>query len=242
MEESLKLPMYRSSSQFSTYETCPLRYKYQYVDQLPEEQTIPLEIGSAVHKILEESIKDKEYDMNELLSNAFDNLDLSVFDDESQEMSAATNIRTMLESFLRWWSKSKYKVVATEIEFEIPCDTPIKGVIDLVLENQDGELEIIDYKTGKSKETKNTIHMNRQLAIYCQGVKVLYGKYPVKAHLFYLKNDKLITADVDKIPFHIHDEKMTKLNKYIKGGVFPPKPGYICNWCSYYNTCEAYNK
>ena len=216
---------------------CPLRYKYKYVDEWEETNTLSLEVGNAVHKGLEEFINDPELD---IMQTIYDNMDLSLFDDESHEMATFTNVTKMVKNFAEWHKTNPNKVIAVEKEFEIPGDPPIKGIIDRIEENAEGELEFVDYKTGKVKETKNTIAGNLQLAVYCQGIKELYGKYPVKATLFYLKHNKIISCSTTKIVFDHHNYEINKMNKYIKGGVFPAKQGYWCNFCSYRQDCEMF--
>ena len=51
---SLELPTHLSASSISTYEQCPLRYRFSRLDKIPEPTTQPMIMGSFVHEILEE--------------------------------------------------------------------------------------------------------------------------------------------------------------------------------------------
>jgi len=50
-----------SNSRLSTYEQCPLKYKYQYIDKIKVEEaadTVEAFMGSRVHDALEKLYKD----------------------------------------------------------------------------------------------------------------------------------------------------------------------------------------
>ena len=86
------------------------------------------------------------------------------------------------------------------------------GYIDRIEQQPDGGLVVIDFKTGSkpSNITKAGIREDIQMNIYCIAVQAMYGKVPVRASLYYLKDDKTI----DYIP---DDESIAAFNERVAG-------------------------
>ena len=58
-EDKKKLPMY-SYSRLEVYKNCPLQFKFKYIDNYTtSETTLPLELGSLCHRVLEEKCRYK---------------------------------------------------------------------------------------------------------------------------------------------------------------------------------------
>ena len=47
------LPRYFSQTAAGTYRQCPLRWKYRYIDKLPDPPGEPALVGSFAHRVLE---------------------------------------------------------------------------------------------------------------------------------------------------------------------------------------------
>ncbi len=58
-ESEIRMPVF-SNSRLGTFEQCPLKYKYQYIDKIKVEvaKTVEAFRGSCVHEALENSIRD----------------------------------------------------------------------------------------------------------------------------------------------------------------------------------------
>jgi DNA helicase-2/ATP-dependent DNA helicase PcrA len=118
----------------------------------------------------------------------------------------------------------------------------INGRIDRVDQLPDGALEIIDYKTGNSKEKLDTDD-KQQLLLYHIAAETL-PEYrhlgPVGKLTFYYVNDNIRTSfqatekDVEKLK-----EKLVTTIERIKEGDFTPTPGpFVCKYCEFRNICE----
>ena len=49
----LELPKHLSASSITTYEQCPLRFRFSRIDRIPEPTTEAMILGTFVHEILE---------------------------------------------------------------------------------------------------------------------------------------------------------------------------------------------
>jgi DNA helicase-2/ATP-dependent DNA helicase PcrA len=79
----------------------------------------------------------------------------------------------------------------------------VKGFIDRLERTPEGPYVVVDFKTGSSMESKNTIRDNIQMNVYCLAVKNKFGKLPARASLLYLKKRKM----VDYVPDPQHFEQ-----------------------------------
>jgi len=109
----------------------------------------------------------------------------------------------------------------------------VTGSIDRIEQQPDGGLVVIDFKTGSSAGiTKNTIREDIQMNLYCIAVQEIYGKLPVRASLYYLKDNKM----VDYIP----DESSIAA---VCAEEFVAKPSFMgCQRCDYRDLCEVGEK
>lgn len=112
-----------------------------------------------------------------------------------------------------------------------------RGAIDRVDRLPDGTFEIIDYKTGESKD-KLDFNAKKQLLLYQIALEEGMGLKVSALSYYYLRSgDKLsFTAkqsDIDKLK-----EGMIAGVEEINKGHFPPKPSILCGYCDFNGICE----
>ena len=120
------MPTY-SHSRISTYETCPLQYKYQYLDHIKtkQEDTIECFLGSKVHEVLEKLYKDVMHEkiipLKELLAyynkiwkeNWNDNIKINK-EEYTQENYRKMGIRYITDYYNRHKPFDKGKIMSIE--------------------------------------------------------------------------------------------------------------------------------
>ena len=165
-----------------------LKIKNHSISLLPEN----FELGSVIHKILEELIRSGEKNVEKIdelflqykKTNPFLILDLEVF-------------REKIYNFLEF---EKQRLNIKNIDLEIKFTTnfnriSINGIIDRVDLNED-TYELIDYKTSKNLnvDTEKTYEKSHdfQLEFYYIAAKELYKAQNVKAYYFSLYDNLLI--------------------------------------------------
>ncbi|MBU4014997.1 PD-(D/E)XK nuclease family protein, partial [Patescibacteria group bacterium] len=112
----------------------------------------------------------------------------------------------------------------------------VRGVIDRI-DEEDGKLKIVDYKTGSPKD-KLTFNEKEQLLIYQMAVSEIFRQEISSLAFYYLNNNSEVEflgtdEELDKTK-----DKILNIIKDIKKGEFPAKPSQLCKFCDFYSICE----
>ena len=247
-----------SHSKLSTFEQCPLKYKFKYIDKIkPEiEKTIEAHLGSAVHNSLEwlyNTVKDdkKVPTIDELITNysvnwqdEFSNEILIV----KKEMSAKDYFNKGVQFLLGYYTKNQpFKDGTIECEkrivIELDENTKIQGFIDRLVHNiETGKFEVHDYKTSNTLPTQNKMDEDRQLALYSIAIKEIFGKEKEVILIWhYLAHgEKIISHRTNEQLKNLKKETLELIEKIENTNHFPPKKSILCDWCEYKSICPAW--
>jgi RecB family exonuclease len=176
MLTKLKQQRYSASS-IGAYLECGLRFYFRYVLELEETNTYTLDdmlqsamIGTVIHAVLEMAVEDghfKRMTKKEIEQSVrtciCNNKDLNLTEEDllyEKNHLVFQIIVKYIDSYLKYVQTFERSIVIekteekTEQEIQVD-ETPIalKGIIDRV-DLQDGKRHIIDYKTGKLKDTE----------------------------------------------------------------------------------------
>ena len=168
-----------SVTSINTYLSCPKMYELRNVLNMPtramETPTGAMNLGSFVHRILEEAVKLK-VESREQLDAVFSDL---AREDEWKGVDIE-RVKPMLDVF---WERNRDRIrsnLMVEQKFTVPLGGHLfKGFIDRVdlIPGTENEVEIIDYKTGREPGPGER---SRQLLLYAHGFKHLYPEYTVR--------------------------------------------------------------
>lgn len=234
-----------TASALQTYLHCQRQYYYQQVLALTElEQTVAGEqahelpasvTGSIVHKALE-------------LYNGYNaEAVFAIALEEFASGAVATQAKSMFNTYI---SSDLYKALPKkqkrELEFVQPLQQELaaEGVIDLLAFDEDDNMIIVDYKTGKPPEPDEVkLGYAYQLALYKDAAEKLYpGKRVVRAELHFLQNMSVWQLPLDKS----YLQEAVELCEEISGKGEEDDFACICNescaYCHYAYLCPQKNK
>jgi len=244
-----------SHSKISTFEQCPLKFKFRYIDYLPPDfkQSIEGFLGNKVHETLEwiyNKVGDKEFELDEVIQyylkkwNQDFNKEIKIVNEElDAEYYFNKGIKFLINYF---FANSPFKdnTIATEKEIFITLDIEgkykLKGYIDRIVHNKDPKiLEIHDYKTSGYLKTQEELDNDRQLALYSLGIKDSFGE--VKEifliwHFLYF-NKKMISKRTEPQLEQLKQEIINLIKKIEATKEFPPNPSGLCKWCEFRSHC-----
>jgi len=235
-----------SASGLSAYERCPLKYKFQYVVLIPSVSRTFFDLGSAVHTVIEHLSKKQKEGIPPTKEMALALLDTAwstaAYESKSHEMEDRATAEALLDTYLAWQAGNPNRILEAEKRFQISLGGRIvRGVIDRIEETSEGEIVVIDFKTGSKPGTlsKNTIREDMQMNLYSLAIHELYGKLPVKASLYYLAPNKTYDYNPTSETIGTFKERVVKLINAVCAEEFSPMSDYqTCKWCDYKDFCE----
>lgn len=237
-----------SYSQLQTFQTCPLRYKYQYVLNIPTTPTAAASFGSTIHKTLQDLYKKLQTNevmtTKELIDKMYDNWIPLGYTSKKFEQKMKKNGESMLAKFYNEFFDKKTKILDLEKWFKIKINNiSISGKIDRVDLLKKNKIEIIDYKTGKPKAEKDAAK-DLQLNIYALAATepALYNKKITDITLtyYYLQNNQKKTFEVSRANLTASRKQIEKIAGEIAKEKFDPKVGPWCSFCPFKINCEAW--
>tara|TARA_R110002020_G_scaffold379488_6_gene590771 strand:- start:19098 stop:19880 length:783 start_codon:yes stop_codon:yes gene_type:complete len=231
-----------SESKRSTFQQCKLKYRYKYVDYIPEQDktnTGALHFGSYIHKIFEDGVNASTFnELNEIAGNLKENY--------SFQDSYIPKIEKCINNFLRF-NASLEETVATELVYEVELGKDIKqnGVIDRVIKGKDGGYLIIDYKTSKREKNKVDLYQDMQMRGYTYAIHKMYNvPYSdiVAAHYYPITDTFVhVSYGVPQINAYLNTvrDEVWKIRKAKKIDLTPVQNDF-CNWCAFKSICPEF--
>ena len=149
-----------SPTTLNRYLACPRNFLYTYIMKIPmfEGSWDASNYGSAVHKVLEDSVKKlwksgKYPSEDEFVEMFKHNLSLVEFDKKEDREMYLTRGENSLRNYYAKFTETSQRVCDIELDFDtVPIgDEIIKGKIDRIEKNNDGTFGLYDYKTGRAK-------------------------------------------------------------------------------------------
>jgi len=239
---------YLSFSQINTFNTCPLQYRYRYIQRIPVPPSAAQSFGNSIHAALKdfyrqvkENKKPEEKELIEILKNNW--LPLGYSSKAHEEKMKKEGAR-MLKNF---YSQINWKVVPKSLEqlFAIRINPRLKigGRIDRVDEKDEG-LEIIDYKTGKVMKQKD-VDRSLQMTVYALAAadRGIYEKDPkdIVLTFHFLDTGEKVSTKRTKEQLETAKKELMEKAKEIEKSKFEPTPGRLCDFCDYKLICEAWS-
>ena len=236
-----------SFSRVDTYRSCPLRYRYAYVDDLPAAPSPHLSWGSSLHDALEFWWTQKlphPPSVEELLKSLYENWDDTGFAGMAREEKIGW-YRTAQEVLRRHHERHVagfVPAVASEQQFSLDLgpDLVVVGVIDHVARTQAGGIGIVDWKTNKRAKVADEVRASLQLAIYALAAEQLWGQRPEWVALDFVVPGVRVTVGRDEIDTDGALETIRRVADLVRAEHFDPKPSRLCDWCDFRALCPAF--
>lgn len=253
---------YVSYSAISTYQQCPLRYFFRYVEGLEEPfVSASLALGGAVHSAAEFHFNqimmgNSPPDHDTLLDAFWDDwksrtetADVRFGKQEDIDAIAKTADRIIAAFRESDIAKPKGNIVGIEEELRselIPGMPDILGRVDLIVENAES-LTITDLKTARTRwSAEQAKRSGEQLMLYAALAKDFAPGKPIR--LEFAVVTKAAKPNVDTLPVTFNQQRvdrtksvMQRVWQSIQDGHFFPSPSPMsCPSCPYRGPCDAW--
>lgn len=249
---SYEYPRYMSPSSISTFQQCPLKFKFSKLDKLPTESTEAQHLGSFVHEVLEELFTYPREERTEAtarklareLWNSKWSAEFHALREKCDENEFRWKAWWCIENYFGMEDPTSFDAEGIEAKMDGDIDgVPIFGIIDRYT-IEDGKLVISDYKTGKKPRKQYEWEKKMQITIYSILLKELTGMEVERAELLYVKSGQFARYDVDeKLENAVRVEVRNtwdQVKSMCDSGEFETRTGPLCNWCDYKSICPEF--
>jgi RecB family exonuclease len=223
------------------FDTCRLRYRYQYLDRVPSRLRPGDAAGSLVHRVLcdffskvprEERTREKLLAMFAAGWQALSAKYRRIPGIDSLRAGGVSQLETFAK---RHDMRAAPFMVEPYFQVEIAPGVMLFGRLDRLDEEPDGSLHIIDYKTGEQPEEVDP----RQLRFYAIMVEEKLGRAVSKASFWYLHDGQVWTTGFSQEDKRqAREELMASVEEMLNVTEFPPTIGPNCAACPYLYACE----
>ncbi|MEA3507039.1 MAG: PD-(D/E)XK nuclease family protein, partial [Elusimicrobiota bacterium] len=149
----------------------------------------------------------------------------------------------MLEDYFKDNQTNHNKIVALEKPLKITHKgIDILGYVDRIEKTPEGEIEIVDYKSGQRTKDEEAIILggDTQAIIYKMMLEKKWKKKLKNFYFYYLSNRTKVPCNPQKRLIKQTFEDLKETMKNIKYERFEPSPGPLCGWCDYEVICPEW--
>lgn len=243
---------YLSFSQIETFQTCPLQYRYRYLQQIPVPPSAALSFGDSVHKTLRDfydQIKRGEKVSKESLLGFLEKNWSSVgYTSKAYEQRMRKRGEKILGDFYQSGFRPEVKVKTLEQVFKIKLapSLTVGGKIDRI-DEVGGGIEVYDYKTGQVWDQKR-VDQSLQMTLYAMAVTnpqssifLQVDPQEVQLSFYFLDSGEKKTTQRDEKSLEKARKEILEKKELIEKSDFSPKAGPWCDFCDYKLICEAWS-
>ena len=250
------LPETLTPSKISRFVSCPLAFRYSYIERLPEPSTIHQVRGTLVHRALQLLYSGHTPDERDLdtagtaLETAWSEI---VTSDEfasvglSEDASATLRREAsqLMERYFAIENPSSVHPVGLEIDLRATVDgVELRGIIDR-LDHLDGDgFAIVDYKTGRAPRADQSRARLAGLHFYAFLCEEVLGRRPSEIRLIYVRDRVVVVESPTDQSTRAQRQRTLAIWRAIERacetGDFRPNPSRLCDWCTFKSHCPAF--
>jgi len=250
-------PVY-SFSRVTTFEQCPRRFRYQYVDGVKQAfRGVEAFMGQQVHSAIEWLFVERDRAAAPTAAKAVEYY-CACWDREVVVGGAPVRVikhGTEMESYRRAGAElvsrfhgeqfvsDRLETVALEKHFTVElggCHR-FQGFIDRLARDSDGLLHLIDFKTGRRAPSSFEGKEADQVRAYALAMFMETDAGEIELRLEFLRARKRLRSRIERADAEAVEQSLvSRIAALEDSTVFPPVQGILCDWCGYNDICEAY--
>jgi putative RecB family exonuclease len=252
---ALPIPTSLSPSKVSSFKDCALAFRLSVIDRLPEPPSPHAAKGTLVHRALqllmwEEDPVDRTLPaaMAKLARAGPEILDGEEYAAlpwaEGEREQFVADAGALIQNYFRLEDPTSVQVLGTELRMSVEIGSlRLSGIIDRLDLDQDGELVVTDYKTGRAPSANYEQSRLGGVQFYAFLCEQVLGRRPVRVQLLHLREPLSISSVPSDQSIRGLQQQTTAIWAAVEQACeredFRPKPGRLCDYCAYHELCPA---
>ena len=239
-----------SPSKISTYLACPVKYRWTYVDSRGKwfmRSRSYFSFGTSLHQVLQRFHDSEDKGVmttHEAVSALEDSWLTSGYSSQDEMQQALAEGKEIVEAYTERIAAQPVTSKTLYVEKNLRCDFPdfaLNGILDRVDEREDGVLEVIDYKSGRSSVSPQEVHDDLAMSIYQILLKNAYPTRRIEATIIALRTGNSATAHLTPLEQTQFMDDLTGLAREIIDRDYEnitPILKPICSNCDFLPLCR----
>jgi len=249
------VPMSLSPSRVSSFTSCPMQFRFSSIQKLPEPPGVATTKGTIGHRALELLFVRRAADRTPEALAA----DMATALDEYRthpdyvglrlEGTAVDefdrNCHALVDKYFAMEDPTAVREIGLELWMEASVGhLTLRGIIDRLELDDDGELVVTDYKTGRAPSGNFEQKSLAGVHFYSFLCEAVFGKRPAKIRLMYLASGETIetvpSAQSVKFITTRTTAVWSAVERACTTGDFRPRKSKLCDWCSFQQWCPEF--
>lgn len=249
-------PRSLSPTRVTSFTDCPLAFRFRTIDRLPEPSSPHAVKGTLVHAALEGLIwnhppgsRTPEVAAGELdaawarMQSDPELVGLGLDDGEAAELRS--DAAALVGRYFALEDPDDVRAVGVELLLEADLGPlRLRGIIDRLDLTDDGELVVIDYKTGRAPGPRYEHGRLTGVHLYALLCEQMLGKAPVEVRLLHLRDPVTITAAPSAQTLRAQRQRTVAVWQAIERACerddFRPRPSPLCRFCHFQTFCPSF--
>ena len=237
-------PLRLSASAVDSYRNCPQKYLFGAVWGIPGGPRAATTFGNVMHTTIKQFIealrKGQRLPFEEVETIFRREWSSAGFEDAYQEECYQRDGIEQLRAFCTTCLDSPPDVIAQEKRFALDLENNVQitGRIDQINRLGPGEVEVVDYKTGRPK-TAVQARSDLQLGIYALAAREDLEVEPARLVYYNLQTNECVATTRDAKQIEEMRGTIQEVAADIRARQFPAKPGFHCRSCEYRFICPT---
>src|SRR4051812_13197154 len=252
---ALAVPPSLSPSKVSSFRDCALAFRFSAIDRLYEPPTVPAAKGTLVHRALELLLALEPDERTPAAAMALlPQAETDVLDGEEYsalELTADERAAFVAQAGVlvdKYFQLEDPRIIRPEgLELMLEAEVGgvrLRGIIDRLERDRDGRLVVTDYKTGRVPGERFEHGKLGGVHFYAFLCEQVLGERPARIQLYYLAQPVAIVAEPSDQSIRGLERRVsaiwTAVERACEREDFRPRPGRLCDWCSFKEFCPAF--
>jgi DNA helicase-2/ATP-dependent DNA helicase PcrA len=237
-----------SPSAIETYRTCPQKHLFGYVWGLRGGPHAATTFGNVMHTTIKQFLgamrKGHRLPFEDVESIFRREWTSAGFEDRYQEECYQRDGLEQLRAFHASCMAAPPDIFAQEKAFALELDNNVQVTgrmdqINRIDSPSPGQVEIVDYKTGRPK-TEERARKDLQLGIYALAAREALGLEAARLVYYNVETNERVTATREEKQLQEVRGAIQETAADIRAREFPTRLGFACRTCDYRTLCPAH--